>query len=345
MKKFLIPFLLFSYSCSTGTVVSPPDNKTSEQQNINKENKFSGNEIAGLKFNQVSDQNVNLINNQKANSQNRNNAPQASPQNPSQASDSALINTPQPSLASGKSDIFGGYLNSQNPFEEYIMSDYQEAKTTGFNGSLLEGYTKIVKPIIKEWTSDAKATYIYGNLNQNGSLEASDNIYSPHPLQYTYVSPSKKEVYSILVSQKETLVLRQKWILKNFIDSNIKIDSQKAIQIYNDKVKDKNYNTEYDNNNLSQNSQPLYEIPNNSYWTFYLSQEKDYLIWNINLNYTYPTIAPVPNNQAYTNTWYSGGYAKINAQTGELLSMSRPVRYTETVQPDINTSPEYKLIN
>lgn len=349
MKKIVLLSLLFIYSCSPGTVVVNPSENTNIQQN-NNQNKFSDNQSGGLKFNPISEQNANLLN-----SQNRNNS-STSPKSPQggntqeMAGDSAMSNVPSVAPAAGsavgRSDVYGNYLNSQNPFEEYIISDYQEAKTNGFNGSLMDGYNKIVKPIIKDWANDAKATYIFGNFISSGNLENQENLYPVYPLQYTYVSPSKKEVYSVFISPKETLVLRQKWILKNLVDANIKIDSKKAIEVYTSKVKDKNYNAEYDNNNLGPNSQPLYEIPANSYWTFYLSQEKDYLIWNINLNYSYPTISPMPVDKAYTNTWYSGGYAKINAQTGELISMSRPVKYTETVQPqpDIYQVPEAKPV-
>ncbi|MFN8578978.1 MAG: hypothetical protein U0354_19290 [Candidatus Sericytochromatia bacterium] len=337
MKKILLLSLLLIYSCSSNTPSQPNNNNqvnnNTSQSKDKQTNNFSSNEIAGLKFNKVSDQNVNLINNQqKSQGKSGSVSNSAAPLAPSSDMVSRQgVSAPEMSRI-GKPDIYGGYFNSQNPFEEYIMIDYQEAKTKGSNGSFLESYNSIVKPIIKEWTNDYKSTYIYGNINDNNQNNDVNINGFPYTWQYTYVSPSKKEVYSILISSKETLVLRQKWVLKNFIDTNIKIDSVRAIKIFSDKVKDKNYNSEYDNNNLSPNSKPMFEIPDNTYWTFYLSQEKDYLVWNINTNYIYPTIPPIQNGQSYTNTWYSGGFARINAETGEIISMSRPVKYSEVIQ-------------
>lgn len=345
MKKALLLILLFSYSCSTSNIVVEPNNSTT-QNTSKQQTTFVEKEIAGLKFNKVSDQNAALINNSNQQN-NKNNAVNSSasslgqvpPQSPT--ADLAIRQgitgaTGTEISKSAKPNVYGGYLNTQNPFEEYIMTDYEEAKTNGFKGTFIEAYNSQVKPILKEWATDAKATYVYGNAGQDGKGDENiNNMYSPYQWQYTYASPSKKEVYSILISSKETLVLRQKWTLKDFVDLNIKIDSAKAISIFSDKVKDKNYNAEYDNNNLGPNSQPLYEIPANSYWTFYLSQEKNSLVWNINTNYTYPTMPPISNNKSYVNTWYSGGFAKINAETGDVISMSRPVKYTETVQSSI----------
>lgn len=359
MKKLLLLSLLLC-SCGDGrnpSIIPTPNNSNQTSTTVNTNTTFSENEIAGLKFNKVSNANANLLNNSTGNP----NSPNKGQQNaaPTSALGSAPRDAavaPAPSggdMASGRS-AYGGYFTSQNPFEEYAVTDYQEAKTNGFTGTFLESYNTVVKPILKAWSADAKASSVLGNADQNGKGDENlNNWYSPYQWQFTYVSSSKKEVYSVFISSKETLVLRQKWSLKNLSDQNIKIDSSQAIKIFSDKVKDKNYNSEYDNNNLGPNSQPLYEIPTNNYWTFYLSQENSLLIWNINTNYFYPTVAPVQNDKAYTNTWYSGGYAKINAQTGELIYMNRPVKYTEIVQPPVDyrcddkgcSSPGYAGLN
>ena len=350
MKKSLFLSLFLSCSCSTNVdvgVVNPSPGASANITVNSSQTTFSQKEIAGLKFNKISDQNIGLINNQN-NNRNQSKASQtgvspnslSNPQAPLPLGASQRANGSTADAAVGKGGAessrssYGGYFASQNPFEEYAMTDYEEAQTKGFTGTFIETYNAMVKPLIKEWTNDAKASSVYGNAGSDGKgIDNVANWYSPYQWQYTYVSQSKKEVYSVLVSSKETLVLRQKWNLKNLNDQNIKIDSSTAIKTFIEKIKDKNYNAEYDNNNLGPNSQPLYDIPPNNYWTFYLSQEKSSLIWNINTNYLYPTVAPQPlNGQSYVNTWYSGGYAKIDASTGVLLYMTRPVKYTETVQ-------------
>ncbi len=354
MKKMLILTLL-CYSCSTNVDIATT-NPTDNVDNTNNSaiSNFEQKEINGLKFGKVSEQNFGLINNSASprNQQSHNGQNMALPQDSSsdnqsnnfsvpnsQVGDASSISRPSNESAKLGYEGYSRYFHSQNPFEEYAVTDYEEAKTKGFTGTFLESYNAMVKPILKDWSADAKATSVYGNANSDG--KGANNIansYSPYQWQYTYTSNSKKEVYSILVSSKETLILRQKWNLKNLNDQNIKVDSTSAIKIFTDKIKDKNYNAEYDNNNLGPNSQPLYELPPNNYWTFYLSQEKYSLIWNINTNYYYPTTIDSESTK-YVNTWYSGGYAKINATTGEIIYMTRPVKYTE------NTKIDYKCDN
>ncbi len=394
-------FIISGCSTTVNTGLTPnTDNKATENNNTgntsNNSTVFEQKEVAGLKFNKVSEKNASLLNNQGG----ATNAPGANPVAPTAGGDSgngsvrssapasesasgpvgkSTLAVPQSAIAPS-ADIaiapfskmaypYYGYFPAPGAFEEYVMVDYEEAKADGFTGTYLETLNKKVKPVISAWSSDARHTSSNGSTDNNGlnksldsSQEGSPYYYSPYQWQYTYASASKKEVYSIFVSTKETLVLRQKWALKDLDPDQIKIDSNQAIKIITDKISDKSYQSpdmpKDQPNYYGPNAEILYSIPANGTWSFYLNQEKSDIVWNINLNvYNNPPIAVARDvqvgiatpdiatsgggsagaapsmTQPMINTWYSGGYARINARTGEILSLNRPVKYTEKYYP------------
>lgn len=373
---------------------------------------FTNKELGGLKFGKVSAQNANLLNNQQGNQASLNPiAPQAGTTGNAAASRSASAPAPAvapaaeggtsggvaagggtsggptgatadiaiaPAAKYGGGVAYPGYFPAPGMFEEYVMVAFEEAKSDGFTGTFLDAYSKKVKPVIAEWSSDARLTNTYGSTDDQGQNKVPSGVqepnyqyyYSPYQWQFTYVSASKKEIYSFMISPKETLVLRQKWALKDINSDDVKIDSNAAIKLYMDKVKDKSY-TSPDNQEQyyrGPNQEILYSVPEKGSWYFYLNQEPGALVWNINVNFNYNdgVMPPVPlaattdvavssggtassagsapsssasaspnftKPQPVTRTYYSGGYARINAKTGEILSMARPVKYTETYYP------------
>lgn len=249
---------------------------------------------------------------------------------------------------------FMPYFPAVGPFEEYTVIDFEEAKTAGFSGTYLDTLNKIVKPVIVGLGGDARMTNSNGSSDGSGvnmsneptptqSATPEMAYYPQYQWQFTYVSSSKKEVYSIFVSTKETLVLKQKWGIKDLSPDDIKIDSNKAIQIVTDSIKNKDFKSPDNQPVYSQpNSETLYEIPANSSWYLYLEKEKGNLIWNVNMNIRYdnPIVRPMVNGNTAVaiapqapEYWYSGGYARINASTGEILSLSRPMKY-KNVYPE-----------
>lgn len=360
---------------------------------------FEQTEFAGLKFTKVTDKNVSLLNNVQQSSANTASGTSGATgmAQPVAARESAPLAAPAPnSVSSGvpatdsavRADIapaskmaapsYVGYFPSPGPFEEYVMINFEEATSSGFTGTYIETLTKIVKPIITAWSKDARQTSVNGSTDPSGknvNVDTQKDIapvpyyYSPYQWQFTYISVSKKEVYNIFVSSNETLVLRQKWVIKDLNPDEIKIDSNQAIKIVTEKISDKNYKSPDNQEQYkSPNSEILYSIPDKAMWYFYLSQEKEGLIWNVNFNFynqpnvgiavplitsdtavssggsasgstgtvspgvstpARPSVAPQPS----TYVWYSGGYARINAKTGDVLSLSRPMKYTETSYP------------
>lgn len=137
--------------------------------------------------------------------------------------------------------------------------------------------------------------------------------YVSYQWQFTYVSSSKKEVYSILVSSDDVMILKQKWGLKDLSPKSMKVDSSQARDIIEKAIKDKNQFTSYPYY-YGGNSEAIYEIPEDASLSYNLSQdEKGNLVWDIN----------ILSNSYIPNGYYSSGYARVNAVTGEVLSLQR----------------------
>ncbi len=260
------------------------------------------------------------------------------------------------------------YFGSSASFEEYEMIDFEEARKKGQTGSYLSIVKNIINPIINSLSADARLISIYGNTDHTGNTVKSTPLptyspgnnndirpsetpvasaipsysptyapsssYEPYQWQFTYASSLKKEVYSILVSSVETLILRQKWGLKNLQNDQIKIDSTEAIQIVEKAVKDKNYGpTPYPSPLYSDNGfQYIYEIPKEANLSYYLTNEKSGLVWNISFSYY---------NPAEYNYYYNAGFARVNAKTGEIISVDRMSKYKSYPYYYPTSSPSY----
>jgi hypothetical protein len=285
-------------------------------------------------------------------------------------------------MAAGVAAYPMNYFPQPGVFEEYVVTDFDEAKTAGFSGTYLNALNTIVKPVIANLGTDIRMVNSYGTSDDNGETKADQaqpavtqekpqamplNYTQQYQWQFTFVSSSRKEVYNIFISAAETLVLRQKWGIKDLNPTDIKIDSSDAIKIVKKAIADKSF-TSPDNQPVysDPNAETLYELPPNANWYLYLEKDKGVLVWSLNINYNYggpiayaadapvavsardtagategssggsattgvgvaypgtTVIAPPPS---YPEYWYSGGYARVNATTGEILSLVRPSRY------------------
>lgn len=263
------------------------------------------------------------------------------------------------------------YFPNPGPFEEYTVVDFEESKLKGFTGTYLKTMSQIVRPLVLKLASDARMVNSSGSTDQEGKTIENPNtnsnsngveiypVYNQYQWSFTFVSVSKKEVYSINVASNETLVLKQKWGLRNLDISKIKIDSSDAIKILSDAIKSKTSVENEQKPYTEPNGEVLYEIPKNATWYFYLEQEKGSLVWNVNMNIYDPQPVqdcgrPIPlaaetsvSTDANSTTvssggsasaiapcvytppayWYSGSYARIDASTGKIVYFSRPVKW------------------
>ncbi|MFN8674486.1 MAG: hypothetical protein U0457_20695 [Candidatus Sericytochromatia bacterium] len=359
-KKFLslVVVSFFMSACSNESIskLNNIDLNSNKTSSISNEETFKSSEINGIKF-QKADPNKPLENMNKSNG-NTSGTPSVATSggtNPSvaapamaPATDAAIS---ERAGALSKSIGIARPFISSNPFEEYVMTDYEEGITQGFSGSYIDAYNKIVKPVIKEWATDVRLTSSSGTTDEKGNNKnitpIKDGMYDQFKWNFTFASNSKKEVYSFYIGEKDTYVSRQKWSLKDLSAESVKIDSTKAIEIYKEKVADKNYEPENANYYKSPNSELLYTIPKNGTWSFYLQQEKEGLIWSVNVYFQTEyekteTAQPVTQDPAkpvftkptpFKTISYSGGSARIDAKTGKVLSMNRIIKYTSTSYP------------
>lgn len=307
----------------------------------------------------------------------------------SSSSVSAPAAMPMAAISSGgvvSSDMARGgafpmsYFPYSGSFEEYTVVDFEEAKSAGFVGSYSDIVTKVIKPVIKTLASDARMTYVNGNLDANGmnknepqpTASANPNYYyNQYQWTFTFVSSANKEVYNFYISSESTLILKQKWGLKDLSYDNVKIDSSQAIKIVTDAIKDKTVaTTNQDISYAGSNTEFIYDLPKNTNWYLYLEKEKDALIWNINLNinYNYSNYPVMPMYDTATSSgagvsagssgdsapvalpptmptkspveyWYSGSYARIDATTGKILQFTRPTRTKAEPYPVYSSYP------
>lgn len=255
-------------------------------------------------------------------------------------------------------------------FEDYVVVSSQEAKKSGAVGSYLEIVNKTINPIISKLSKDARLISGFGITDGKGVTKTSKPIPSaiptpsstaypmqtPEPYhyepfynwQFTYISSSKKEVYSILVSSSETLILKQKWGLRQISTSNIKIDSTEAVKIVKKVVEDKDsryaptpmptyvpipYPYSYDDWEFVYSFDDYLEVTNT------LEQIEGKVFWYINFSIPYDRqITTSDNGEMY---WYTSGRATVNANTGELVYLERITRYKTSPIPTVSPYPYY----
>jgi len=335
--------------------------------------------VAGLKFSSVSEQNAALFN-QNVNQHTGNNgntgavataggnaklatAPAMESRNSSMAYDGATA-----------SMIAPRYFPQPGFFQEYVVIDFEEAKKEGYKGTYLSTLNDIIKPIIKGLAPDARLVNSNGNTDEKGvnltqttqDKNYPEGYFGTYQWYFNFVSSDQKEVYNINVSEKETLVIRQKWGLKDLNISKIEIDSSKAIEIALNSIKDQSAKPSYDqieDSTQQHTSKILYAPPTDLpySWNFYLEQDKEGLVWNINLTiFNKPNENDVimyktgsgqessqtqqeadktqqqPEKKTVTNIWYDGGFTRISAETGKVLSFSRPMKHTNTYETYTN---------
>lgn len=319
-----------------------------------------------LKFNKISSERETQLKS-LINSSTATNTDQAGSGTSSTANNPVSVPPQAPSAMPAKGATVGSYVSpyyfpQPGNFEQYVVTDYQEAKKEGFSGTYLAALDKVVKPLVSTLASDSKLVNTSGSTDENGMNKSINNQqqvpeYSPYQWQFTYTSTSKKEVYNIYISEKETLVLKQTWGILNMNTQNIKIDSNTAINTIKEAVKNKDFQLP-DNQFIyyGSDAEPVYELPAKTVWYFYLEMDKGDLVWNINFSVPYdlpvptpvdkplPTVevtsAPVAGGDSNTGVstpvtpstaiYYSGGYARINAATGKIITFNRPVKYGKT---------------
>lgn len=262
---------------------------------------------------------------------------------------------------------------------------YPGAKTT----SLLQTYTQVIQPILKEWDAKARLLESRGNLVRTSSNDESniEYVYLPgkDPNQniklrpdwvFRFSSTPLKETLQIYVMGDETRVIRNVWGEPNVDISKVKIDSDQALELARkafanrDKV---SYPVYPESQQIDSRSQIIYDIPAQVNWRINLNQQESNLRYFLSFDYKEGTetttskpdtpVMVMPANTATATVsapatsvvtasptlvtgsttpaveyrciepamptvQYFSGSLTMNAVTGEIEQLNRPVRYS-----------------
>lgn len=255
------------------------------------------------------------------------------------------------------------YYYGGSDFNQYVIQYAEESVHKAATGStLLQVYNQDVKSLLGEW--DASARLLESRAQVNGTedeyiyLPGKDN--EPLKLQPLYVfrfaSTPKKETLNIYVLKDAIRVHRMVWGEPVIDIAKVQIDSDKAVEIARKAFANQDPKPGYpvypDGSDV--NAQVIKDIPSDVRWNLQLNQQsKDNLRYYVNFSFTkqvqganpnYPVPKPEPmavdtqvTSSPAQNTsrpampaYYQQqvyGSAEVDAISGKVLSLNRPVWY------------------
>ena len=258
----------------------------------------------------------------------------------------------------GRMSIAPGYYYGGHDFNSYSIQYAEENIYGPAQGEgMIAVYKQSIQPIVAEW--DANARLLESRAQQNSENEeyiqfpGKDEPVKLKPLfVYRLASNTKKETLNVYVLEKEIRVHRMVWGEQNIDISRVKIDSDAALSIarraFTDKQNPSGVPVYPEANNPEINNSEatvVYEIPQELQWSLNLNQQsRDSLRYFVNINFqmkakTLPAPAPSRSDDdktdpavAYPAPYYSEmqylyGSVEIDAVTGDIKSMNRPVIY------------------
>lgn len=252
--------------------------------------------------------------------------------------------------AIGRMSIAPGYYYGGNDFNNYSIQYAEENIYAAAQGDgMVAVYKKSILPILAEW--DASARLLESRAQQN--TENEEYIQFPgkdEPIKlkprfvYRFASNDKKETLNVYVLDKEIRVHRMVWGEQNIDISRVKIDSDAALLIarraFENKQNPSGVLVYPEANNTD--AQVIYDIPEKIQWNLNLNQQsRDSLRYFVNINFqmksdTFPIPKPpraengeIVSDMPSPYPEYQDFYAslEIDAITGEIKSMNRPVAY------------------
>lgn len=251
--------------------------------------------------------------------------------------------------AIGRMSIAPGYYYGGHDFNSYSIQYAEENIYPAAQGSgMIAVYNQSVKSIMAEWDADARL--LESRAQQNGENE--EYIQFPgkdEPVRlkprfvYRLASNAKKETLNVYVLDKEIRVHRMVWGEQNIEINRVKIDSDAALNIARRAFANKQNPSGipvYPEANNPEATMVIYDIPQDIQWSLNLNQQsRDSLRYFVNVNFEIKSDAlPAPKPSPADNgndpeivypqdNQYLYGSVEIDAITGEIKSMNRPVVY------------------
>lgn len=252
--------------------------------------------------------------------------------------------------------IAPGYYYGGHDFNSYSIQYAEENIYPAASASTLVAvYNQNVKPILAEWDADARLLESRAQMN----AEHEEYIQLPgqdEPLRvkprfvYRLASNAKKETLNVYVLDKEIRVHRMVWGEQNIEISRVKIDSDEAVRIARAAFLSKSNPSGIPVYPESDNAEAtiVYDLPADAQWSLNLNQQsQDSLRYFVNFNFKVKVDAPAPKpgepvpvddanatkpseprpDIVYPTEQYLYGSLELDAITGQIKSMNRPVMY------------------
>ncbi len=258
--------------------------------------------------------------------------------------------------AMDRMSIAPGYYYGGHDFNSYSIQYAEENIYPAASASTLVAvYNQNVKPMLAEWDADARLLESRAQMN----AEHEEYIQLPgqdEPLRvkprfvYRLASNAKKETLNVYVLDKEIRVHRMVWGEQNIEISRVKIDSDEAVRIARAAFLSKSNPSGIPVYPESDNAEAtiVYDLPADAQWSLNLNQQsQDSLRYFVNFNFKVKVDAPEPKpgepepvddanatkpseprpDIVYPTEQYLYGSLELDAITGQIKSMNRPVMY------------------
>jgi hypothetical protein len=251
----------------------------------------------------------------------------------------------------------GGYYYGGHDFNQYTIVQAEENIYGAPDGnSLLQVYDGSVKKILGEW--DASARMIESRSNINGDSNPDSNVeYINLPGQtgepvrlrpdyvFRFASTPRKETLNVYVLKNEIRVHRMVWGERNVDITKVKLDSDQAMKMAQEAFASRSASPGYpvypESQYINKEMEVLYSIPETANWQMNLNQvENNSLRYYVNANFQIRNLqAPSNPDNAVSNDpaaprmmpppdmYYVSGSLEIDAVTGKILNLNRPVIY------------------
>ena len=271
-----------------------------------------------------------------------------------QADFSIKLSMPAMEPAIGRLSIAPGYYYGGHDFNSYSIQYAEEnIYPAASANSLLTVYNQNVKPIIAEWDADARLLESRAQVNAQHEeyiqLPGKDEPIRVKPrFVYRLASNAKKETLNVYVLDKEIRVHRMVWGEQNLDIAKVTIDSDDAIAIARKAFASKNDPAGIEVYPKADNPEAkiVYDLPEELHWSLNLNQQsQNSLRYFVNFNFQNPDAGvPQPDSEPVEIESPDGervsiarpmipmqaelyGSLEIDAISGEILSMNRPVIY------------------
>ncbi|MBF2054152.1 MAG: hypothetical protein IGS03_11935 [Candidatus Sericytochromatia bacterium] len=263
--------------------------------------------------------------------------------------------------------IAPAYYYGGHDFNQYSIQYAEENIYPGASGTLLSVYEGTVKGILQEWDADARLVESRAQLNvQDDEYIHLPGRENDKPMRirpdfvFRFASTPRKETLNIYVMGKETRVHRMVWGEPSIQIDQVRVDSDRAVSIAQQAFASRNNNPGYpvypraEDIQNDRNMEVVYEIPADLQWHVQLNQQsRDQLRYFLHFNFVREQPLPVPgapsvspdagqdDERAVSNSSepmikpmppemyqeHLHGSIEIDAVTGEIKNMNRPVLY------------------